>query len=259
MKRRKFLGAAGAYATLIRPQAEAQAVATKQKRARIDLNGAWDQSIDGHFVRTVQVPSSTHPLGRYDLSREFVLPRLAPDEHAILHFEAVALFARAFSNGTELGSLLPYVPHEFDISGAVRERSNTIRLNISDLTPGADGAGADEIALGINPGWRRTAASSARRGLSSAGHVHRKRSTAIHAGTRLSCRPLCGTRVSPVTRSRNGQSGSETFESRTDFRNRPSNVFHCRRRGGSRYRFRHRGSGLVVAGIAGPVRCRRFD
>ena len=151
MKRRNFLGAAGAYATLIRPPAEAQTAATARKRARIDLNGAWDQSMDGHFVRDVQVPSSSHPLGRYELSREFVLPRLAPDEHAILHFEGIALSARASCNGTELGSLIPYVPHEFDISSAVRERSNTIRVGIADLIP--EGADADAIAMGVNPGW----------------------------------------------------------------------------------------------------------
>ena len=153
MKRRNFLGAAGAYATLIRRPAEAQDAATAHKRARIDLNGAWDQSVDGHFVRTIQAPSSNRPLGRYDLSREFVLPRLTSDEHAILHFEGLTFFGRAFCNDTELGSLIPYVPHEFDIAGAVRERSNTIRVSIADLIPGTDGAGADEIALGVNQGW----------------------------------------------------------------------------------------------------------
>jgi hypothetical protein len=154
MNRRDFLGAAGAYAAIAGGTAKAQeAVATTPPRVRIDLNGAWDQSIGGNFVRVVQVPSSNHLMGTYDLSRELALPKLAPGEHAFLHLEAIAYFARVFCNGTELGSMMPYTPHEFDISGVVKERSNIIRVTISDLNPEPGGAGTPEIALGVNPGW----------------------------------------------------------------------------------------------------------
>ena len=153
MKRRHFLGAAGAYAAIARDAVRGQTGGASSQRARIDLNGDWNQSILGVLARTVQTPSSNRPIGSYDLSREFALPRLAPGEHAMLHFDGIAYFARVFCNGAELGVMSPYVPYEFDISGTARERSNVVRVHIADLKTEAESGGDDEIALGVNPGW----------------------------------------------------------------------------------------------------------
>jgi hypothetical protein len=72
---------------------------------------------------------------------------------AFLHFEAIAYFARVFVNGVELGTMDPYVPFEFEMTGQLREGSNEIRVAMADLTPEPAGGGADQITLGINPGW----------------------------------------------------------------------------------------------------------
>src|SRR5262245_25013507 len=109
MRRRRFLGVAGAYAALTGSRIQGQNTDLSKKRQRVDLNGAWKQSIAGNFVRIVQIPSSSRPIGRHDLEREFALPRLSRDEHAVLHSEGIAYFARVSCNGKALGNMMPYV------------------------------------------------------------------------------------------------------------------------------------------------------
>jgi beta-galactosidase len=153
MNRRNFLGAVGTGAVVMRQGVGREFPDSSAKRLRIDLNGPWRKSVANVFVRTIDVPSSQRPSGSYELSREIILPRLAKGEHAILHFEGITYFARAFSNGTELGGMDPYVPYEFDITRSVRERSNVISLQMADLGSQSDHNGTSQIELGVNPGW----------------------------------------------------------------------------------------------------------
>ena len=122
-------------------------------RARVDLNGQWERRIGGELYDVVQVPSSLRPSGCYHLERQFLLPELSGHERAILHFDAITYFGRAFVNGAELGTMGPYVPFEFDFTRQARKGSNTVEVAIADLTPEPSGAGKDELALGVNPGW----------------------------------------------------------------------------------------------------------
>jgi hypothetical protein len=122
-------------------------------RAQVDLNGQWERWIDEELHDVVQVPSSLRPSGYYHLKRQFLLPELSGHERAILHFDAITYFGRAFVNGAELGTMDPYVPYEFDFTRQVKRGSNTVEVAIADLTPDPHGAGKDELALGLNPGW----------------------------------------------------------------------------------------------------------
>ena len=122
-------------------------------RSRVDLNGQWERRVDGELYDVVQVPSSLRPSGFYKLRREFLLPELSPHQCAILHFDAITYFGRVFVNGTELGTMGPYVPYEFDFTRQAKKGTNTAEVAIADLTPDPSGAGQDELALGINPGW----------------------------------------------------------------------------------------------------------
>lgn len=153
MNRRNFLGAAGAFAASIGQAVESDSPGSSTKRLRIDLNGQWNKLVSGALVRTIEIPSSQRPSGSYELTREVVLPRLAQGEHAILHFEGITYFARVLSNGTEVGSMDPYVPYEFDITTSVRERSNVISLQMADFASRSNDRGVDQIELGVNPGW----------------------------------------------------------------------------------------------------------
>jgi len=122
-------------------------------RSRVELNGQWERTIDGHLYDVIQVPSSLRPSGFYHLRREFLLPELSSHERAILHFDAITYFGRVFVNGAELGTTGPYVPYEFDFTPHARKGKNAVEVAIADLTPEPSGAGKDELALGVNPGW----------------------------------------------------------------------------------------------------------
>jgi beta-glucuronidase len=78
---------------------------------------------------------------------------LSGRERAILHFEAITYHGRVFVNGAELGTMGPYIPYEFEFTKQAKEGRNGIEVAIADLRPEPSGAGKDEIALGVNPGW----------------------------------------------------------------------------------------------------------
>jgi hypothetical protein len=122
-------------------------------RPRIDLHGFWDRYVNGARFDSVAVPSSQAPLGRYRLKRACLLPETAARQRVFLHFDAITYYGRAFCNGVELGAMGPYVPYEFEITRALRAGENLVEVEIGDLVPAADGAGKDEIAMGVNPGW----------------------------------------------------------------------------------------------------------
>jgi hypothetical protein len=119
----------------------------------VDLNGEWERLIDGQRYDVISVPSSQRPVGYYSVQREFLLPRLSGEQRAVLHFDAITYYGRAFVNEAELGVMGPYVPYEFECTRQVKEGSNAVRVEIADLVPFPDGKGQDELRLGVNPGW----------------------------------------------------------------------------------------------------------
>jgi hypothetical protein len=155
--RRKFVRTLGASTVLPALSHALGGVAPAEShagtRARVDLNGQWERRVDGKLYDLVQVPSSLHPSGYYQLRREFLLPELSPHQRAVLHFDAITYFARVAVNGTDLGTLGPYVPYEFEFTRQAKKGTNTVEVAIADLTPDPSGAGKDELALGVNPGW----------------------------------------------------------------------------------------------------------
>jgi len=122
-------------------------------RSRLALGGRWERHVHGKILDLIQVPSSLHPLGYYRLRREFLLPKLSLQERVYVHFEGITYFGRVAVNGVELGTMGPYVPYEFEFTPEAKEGTNQIEVAITDLVPGPDGAGKDELALGVNPGW----------------------------------------------------------------------------------------------------------
>jgi len=140
-----FAGALGTPSLLPEP--------AKGSRSQVTLNGTWQRYLYGSPYDVVQVPSSQRPLGYYQLKRDFVVPALTPNERAVLHFEAITYHGRVLVNDVEVGTMIPYVPHEFDITRHLRPGNNNLVVAIADLTPAPDGAGKDEIEIGINPGW----------------------------------------------------------------------------------------------------------
>ena len=122
-------------------------------RSRVDLNGQWERRVGDKLYDMVEVPSSLRPSGLYQLRREFLLPELSPHQRAMLHFDAIAYFGRVSVNGTEIGTMGPYVPYELDCTTQAKTGANTVELAIADLGPQHAAAGKDELALGVNRGW----------------------------------------------------------------------------------------------------------
>jgi len=157
--RREFvgpLGAAALTATLPRTLRATNLTTPDSEialRSRIDLNGSWSRYVDGVFFGNIEVPSSQHPLGCYELKRNFLLPQLSPSQRAILHFEAVTCHGRVSVNKAELGVMGPYMPYEFDATPHLHAGTNEISVTIRDLLAGPDGEAKDAIELVINPGW----------------------------------------------------------------------------------------------------------
>ena len=129
------------------------AVTLPHTRARSDLHGIWERYVNGELYDAIPVPSSQRPLGNYRLKRSCLLPKLAAGQRAVLHFDAVNYFSRAFVNGVEVGAMGPYVPYELEVTRTLREGNNIVEVSIADLHGEPGGAGQDEIELGLSPGW----------------------------------------------------------------------------------------------------------
>ena len=122
-------------------------------RTIVDLNGDWERYIHDELVDVVRVPSSLRPCGTYRLQRMFLMPRLSRNQRGIVHFEAITYHGRVSVNGHELGSMIPYLPHEFDFTPFSQEGRNTIAVEIVDAGPAPQGAGKDEVAFCYTDGW----------------------------------------------------------------------------------------------------------
>src|SRR5436309_1058969 len=122
-------------------------------RSRVDLAGTWERHVNGRLLDLIAVPSSLRPSGFYRLKREFILAPLATHGRVILHFDGITYHGRAFVNGVELGTMGANVHYEFEFTKHAKEGRNSLELAIADLSPEPTGAGKDELALGLNPGW----------------------------------------------------------------------------------------------------------
>jgi hypothetical protein len=152
MNRRQFVSSLGA-ASMAAPPVLGTPAEAAVARSRVSLNGIWERRMNGVLVDRVDVPSSLRPSGFYRLERTFLLPKLAANQRAFVHFEAINYHGRVFVNAKELGETLLFVPAEFDFTAHAREGVNNVAVDLADLCSEPGGAGADEVWLGINPGW----------------------------------------------------------------------------------------------------------
>lgn len=142
------VGTAKAWAAAVSPVPESAA-----ERSRFSLNGRWERRVNGAVIDHVEVPVSLPPSGTYTLTRTVLMPKLTAQQRAFVHFEAVNYHGRVLVNGTEVGSTLPYVPADFDVTPTVRDGTNTIAVVITDLGTEPAGAAADAVWFGLTPGW----------------------------------------------------------------------------------------------------------
>ena len=122
-------------------------------RTVVDLNGDWERHIHGKLFDVISVPSSLRPSGTYRLQRTFLLPRLSSGQRAFVHFDAITYYGKVSVNGHELGSMIPYLPHEFECTQQAIEGRNIIEVEIVDAHADQGDAAADAVRFGNCGGW----------------------------------------------------------------------------------------------------------
>lgn len=155
INRRNFLSTLGASAVLgaVPALAQQSAPAISGSRKRVALNGEWELRMDGQPYDVIDVPSSLHPMGFYTLGKNFMLPKLGRGERVFVHFDAITYCGKLTVNGKPMGTMVPYIPYEFEFTPSAKEQDNQVEVEIADVVPWPDGTGKDEIAMGVNPGW----------------------------------------------------------------------------------------------------------
>jgi glycosyl hydrolase family 2 len=99
---------------------------------RISLAGYWERWIAGQLYDTVLVPSSYRPVGTAVLVRVAEFPQLTAGQRLLLRFEGIAGNGTLRVNGRQIGVLVPYSPHSFDITENAKPGLNKIEMELVD-------------------------------------------------------------------------------------------------------------------------------
>lgn len=108
------------------------------------LNGDWDFIADHRPARVIRVPfcpesllsgiAETYPKGAHLIyEKKFTVPDSWDGKHILLHFGAVDQLCEVFVNDCKVGEHVGgYLSFSFDITSALVEGPNTIRVNVTD-------------------------------------------------------------------------------------------------------------------------------
>jgi hypothetical protein len=122
---------------------------TGRAQERIDLAGPWERWIGGKLHDVVQVPSSYRPIGTVVLRRNVTLPAARPKRRILLRFEGVTHRGVVRVNGGESGTMGPWTPYDFDITGQAQPGSNRVEVELTDWQVPLGPIGAWEAYGGI--------------------------------------------------------------------------------------------------------------
>lgn len=117
-------------------------------RQSIDLGGRWERWIGDKLHDEITVPSSYRPIGTVVLRRQVELQPPA-GRRAVLSFEAIAHQARVRWNGSDVGTMGPWTPYDFDVTDKLSPGMNRIEVEITDWQVPLGPIGAWEAYGGI--------------------------------------------------------------------------------------------------------------
>ncbi len=112
-------------------------------RRRIGLAGKWERWLGNKALDTIPVPSSYRPIGVASLRRSVNVPAVGETQRAVLRMEGITHQAHVRINGSEVGSMDPWTPYEFDVTSTVQPGSNDIEVEVSDW----------QVPLGPSNAW----------------------------------------------------------------------------------------------------------
>lgn len=105
------------------------------------LNGIWSYRIGKGTEQSVTVPFSRLPVGHSECMRQFDLEQMS--ERVLLKFDGITYHAKVFLNDALVGEMGPYCEYTFDVTDIVREKNNTLLVELEDISP----------AFGPTAGW----------------------------------------------------------------------------------------------------------
>ena len=97
------------------------------------LNGIWSYRIGKGAWGEKTVPSSCAPVGHSEYMRTFDCD--LSYENIFLRFDGITYSAKVSLNGAFLGNMLPYAEYTFDVREYVKEKDNTLVVEIEDISP----------------------------------------------------------------------------------------------------------------------------
>lgn len=105
------------------------------------LNGVWQRKIGNGKPQECEVPFSSLCVGLSTLSRSF--NKEYKCDRAFLVFEGITYKARVTLNGKEIAVLGPYIPYRIEITDILKEKDNSLVVEISDIG----------LPFGSSAGW----------------------------------------------------------------------------------------------------------
>ncbi len=97
------------------------------------LNGLWDYRIGAGEFSPINVPFSRLPVGHSEVKRSFDLERKS--EKVFLIFDGITYAAKVILNGKTVGEMLPYSVYKFDVTELVRDKDNSLLVELEDIEP----------------------------------------------------------------------------------------------------------------------------
>ena len=98
-----------------------------------NLNGTWNYRIGKGKERQMEVPFSALPVGHSECTRKFDLDYQM--ERVFLCMEGVTYAAKIYVNDQFLGEMGPYCEYRFEITDIVKEKENTLLVELEDISP----------------------------------------------------------------------------------------------------------------------------
>lgn len=96
------------------------------------LNGTWNYRIGHGAFAPKDVPFSALPVGHSECERYFDAPY---GNKALLKFDGITYYAKAYLNGAFVGEMLPYCEYTFDVSELLKEKDNHLKVELEDIAP----------------------------------------------------------------------------------------------------------------------------
>ncbi len=105
------------------------------------LNGIWNYRIGKGEWTKKSIPFSSLCVGHSECKRSFDLEGIS--DTILLKFDGITYNAYVRLNGTYLGKLLPYCEYTFDVTEIVKEKGNSVSVEIEDI----------DAKFGPSEGW----------------------------------------------------------------------------------------------------------